>query len=81
MYEVSKYSFSCPICGKKFCIKGHWWNQIIIHHALDYAYIIHLMKNHRKALDREFLIETLVWIPLVIIQVLDIPLQILRKVL
>lgn len=81
MYEVSKYSFSCPVCGEKFCIKGNWWNQVILHHVLDYLYRLHLTKRHQISFDKKFLIETLIWIPLIILQILDIPLQVLRKIL
>lgn len=81
MYEISEYSFSCPICGKKFCIRGHWWNQVVLRHALDYLYRLHLIKKYQRLLDKKFLIETLIWIPLIILQILDIPLQVLMKIL
>lgn len=54
---------------------------MVLRHALDYLYRLHLIKKHQRSLDKKFLIETLIWIPLIILQILDIPLQVLMKIL
>lgn len=81
MWEVRNYSFSCPICGKEFEIMGRWYNQWIPHQTLDYKYLIHQIVKHGKRPYKKLAKQTLLWIPLIFFQILDIPLQILRRIL
>lgn len=82
---VTKYSFLCTKCGKKFEINGYWFNQWILHHFLDYKWLIHCIVFHRRKPKKKevvyFAKMTILWIPLVMFQIVDILLEPLRRIL
>ena len=82
---VTKYSFACAVCGKEYTVNGYWWNQWIIHLWLDYRYFLHCFIHHRKKLKARAIFHilkmTLLWIPLIVLQIIDILLQTLRWIL
>ena len=79
---VSKYSFTCKTCGKEFEIKGHWFNQMVLHHYLDYKWLLHCVFRHaRKPNKKEvkyFAKMTLLWIPLILLQIVDAPIELVK---
>ncbi len=83
--EVSKYSFTCNKCGKKFSINGHWYNQWVMHIYLDSKFLLHdLIIHHRritKKCVKEMFVTIFAWIPLILFQILDIILEPLRRIL
>ena len=82
---ITRYSFTCAVCGKEYTVNGYWWNQWVMHHWIDYRYLIHSIIHHRKKLKVRgifFILKmTLLWIPLIVLQVIDILLQPLRWIL
>lgn len=78
---VSKYSFRCK-CGKEFAVNGYWFNQMTMHHWLDYKYLLHYILHHAKKTSRKealyFAKMTLLWIPLLILQILDAPITFVK---
>ncbi len=79
---VSRYSFNCKTCGKEFAIKGYWFNQIVLHQYLDYKWLLHCIFCHWKKPSRKeikyFSKMTLIWIPLIILQIIDIPISLIK---
>lgn len=76
---ITKYSFSCNECGKEFKIKGYWFNQFLLHWIVDYRYMIHKMIYHKhKPTIRYFVIMNVVAAPLLVFQIIDIPIEVLR---
>ncbi len=74
---ITRYSFTCKECGKEFHILGHWYNQMLMHWFLDYRYMWHGILKHRKPIihkknSRYFFIIHIAFIPLLILQILDI---------
>lgn len=82
---VTKYLFTCAVCGKEYTVNGYWWNQWVMHLWLDYRYFLHCFIYHRKKLKARTILRilkmTLLWIPLIILQIIDILLQPLRWIL
>lgn len=82
---VTKYSFVCNKCGKEFMVEGHWYNQAVMHHYLDCKFALHIIIKHRKSITRKYLknlfIDIIAWIPLLVLQAIDIILEPLRRLL
>lgn len=78
---VTEIRRKCTKCGKEFKIKGYWWNQYLIHHYADYIYIWHWIFRHREHLKIGvvwYLIKnTLKWVPLILLQIIDLPFELL----
>lgn len=80
----TRYSFTCNECGKQFEIYGHWYNQILMYWFLDYKYMWHGILKHRKPIFyknnlRYFFGIHIVFIPLLILQILDIMAEPFRR--
>lgn len=75
-------AFHCGACGKEFKIKGYWWNQMIFHQWIDWKFMWHNLIFHKKKVSSELILHmlkmTLLWIPLIPLQIIDILLQPLR---
>lgn len=73
---TSKYSFNCPECQKHFEIKGHWYNQMLMHWWLDCKYLCHRTVCHPKKWKKNdwsyFLKMIISFPPLLLLQILDI---------
>lgn len=74
---LAKYSFSCNKCGKEFVIVGRWYNQMLAEWYLDYKFMWHgiIKHSHFKLTKNDiiyFLKIHISFIPLLILQVLDI---------
>lgn len=73
---VSRYSFSCNKCNKGFEIRGFWWNQMLMHQYLDYLFIWHCILHHKVPWNKKdalyFIRNTVAWVPLVVLQIMDI---------
>ena len=79
---VTRYSFSCNECEKKFEIKGYWFNQFLLHWILDYKYMVHKIIFHkRKPTIKYFIKMNVIIIPLLLFQIIDIPIELLRWML
>lgn len=80
---TTRYSFTCLACGKKFKIQGHWYNQALMEWYLYYKYMWHRIIKHNtnpNRIDIIYLIKIhLTFIPLLILQILDILAIPLRK--
>lgn len=76
---VTKYYFTCAACGKEYTVNGYWWNQWVMHHWLDYRHFIHRFIHQRKKFKVRAILHilkmTLIWIPLVILQIISILLK------
>ena len=74
---TTRYSFTCNQCWKEFEIKGHWYNQMLMHWFLDYKYMWHEILKHRKPILQKnnlryiFRIHV-AFMPLLILQIMDI---------
>lgn len=73
---ITKYSFTCEKCGKEYAVNGYWWNQCLMHHWIDYIYFIHNFIYHRRKFKVKAILHilkmTLMWIPLIALQIIDI---------
>lgn len=74
---VTRYSFTCNECGKEFQICGHWYNQMLMYWFLDFKYEWHcILKHNHFKLSRKgwiyFFRINMVFIPLLILQIMDI---------
>ncbi len=79
---VTRYSFSCNECGKEFKIKGFWFNQILLHWIPNYRYMMHKWFYHkRRPQIKYFIIMNVAAIPLLALQMIYIPFEILRWLL
>lgn len=81
---VTRYSFTCNECGKEFQICGNWYNQMLMHWFLDFKYEWHCILNHNHfKLSRKdwryFFRINVVFIPLLILQILDILVEPFRR--
>jgi len=81
--EVTKYSFKCE-CGKEFEVNGYWYNQLVMHHYLDCKYVLHRLVHHQDRITRKnvrrILMDTLIWIPLVLLQIVCWPYEIVWRI-
>lgn len=79
---VTKYEFQCPVCHKLFIIKGHLYNQWVLHHWLDCKYMLHCMRKHDCFCIQyviRFVKACLMWFILVPLQLLTIVLEPFRR--
>lgn len=83
---ISKKEFNCNECEKHFEIKGYWFNQIMLEWYLNYKFMWHGILKHKKGKKwtkkriRYFILMNTIWIPLVILQVIDILLEPFRRI-
>lgn len=73
---ITERTFNCSKCGKQFVTKGNVFNQFVIVHYSNYKFILHCMAKHRNEISIQgwlkILKQTLKWIPLLIIQAIQI---------
>lgn len=73
---ISKISFRCSKCGKKFVINGHWYNQCVIEWWRDARFTFHCVIFHRHRLswkEMQHMLKIIAFFPLfLILQMLDI---------
>ncbi len=83
--EISKLSRKCNECGKELVVNGHWYNQFVIEHHLDCKEFLHRLIHHRDKITRKqakwFLRDVLIWVPLMLLQIVDWPFEILWRIL
>lgn len=79
---VTKYSFRCTKCEKLFEINGKFYNQWLMHWYLEYKYMLHEIIFHKNSPHLIYFVKmNLLAIPLCFLQVLDIILEPLRRIL
>ena len=67
---VTKKSFKCNECDKRFEINGHWYNQIGLNIYLDVKYCWHKLIKHPKKLskkDWKYILKLHVVLPIIIL--------------
>lgn len=73
---ISELSFWCNKCGKKFVFKGHWYNQALLEWWAEVRRVLHCIIKHPAKLSKKKVLYILkliiVFIPLLILQILDI---------
>jgi len=73
---VSEYRFTCNQCDKDFVVKGYGYNQMVMHHYLDYKFLWHCIMQHRNGKSKKYILHliknTIIWVPLLMMQVLAI---------